>query len=93
MAPTKVRIRLLQSGIWDENNVAQSLSTYGIRASITHAEDATLTAMGLRFTMPPGFYQVGDPLYMNPRARYIAAGLYPNLVKRIEENWFVQDGG
>jgi hypothetical protein len=93
MVPTRVRIQLLQNGPWTETNVAHSLATYGIRASIHYEEDAILTAMGLRAAMPAEFYREGDPLYMDPMARYIVAGLYPNLVKRLAENWFVQDHG
>ncbi len=91
VVPTRVRIDMLRDGPLTQNEIATSLRTYGIRASIHREEDAILTAMGFATNMPAGFYEPGHILYKNPMARYIAAGLIGSLVKLEAINWFLQD--
>jgi hypothetical protein len=55
-----------------------------IRATITVDEDRRLS----RDTMPAAYFDPQSPLYQNPLARYIAAGIADELEPRSEAGWF-----
>jgi len=61
-----------------------TLRRYGVRATITREEDATLP----RHRMPDGFFQAGHALYRSPLARYTAAGLADSLEALTGPSWF-----
>lgn len=83
MVPTKVRIDMLFSiPELSEERIAHSLYTFGLRATIHTDEDQRLNDAGLKSTMPASFWTPGDPDYMNPLARYVAAGLHQDLAAR-----------
>jgi hypothetical protein len=63
----------------------ETLRCYGLRATITRDEDPML----LRDRMPKEFFQEGHALYLNPLARYIAAGLSDSLEPRTTDYWVV----
>lgn len=81
---------MLLSEAVTEEEIAQQLRIYGVRASITYDEDKVLSGLRLKDRMPRGFFIEGDPLYRNPLARYIAAGI--ELTARHPANdWFLHD--
>jgi len=62
--------------------IADILSKYCIRATITIDEDSKLNGAGLTSSMPSGFFEKGDQkLFEEPLARYIAAGLENELCR------------
>lgn len=71
-----------------EEFIAQTLRTYGLRATIHREEDALLNARGFAKRMPDSFHIPGTEGFRDPLARYKAVDLYECLVKRAGESWF-----
>jgi hypothetical protein len=89
MVPISVVCEMLVTApIVSEEFIASILRQYGRRATITRDEDAVLNAKGLGKSMPAEFWTPGSPLFQNPCARYIDAGLVNDLVPRTSESWF-----
>lgn len=89
MVPNIVLYRM----ILEEPNASEAylqnlFRTFGLRATITRGENTDL----LPSSMPSAFFTPGSELYMNPLARYIAAGLHSSLVPRTGSSWFTIDG-
>jgi len=72
-----------------EEFIAQTLRTYGLRATIHREEDALLNANGFATRMPASFHSLGAETYRDPLARYKAVGLYECLVERVGDSWFI----
>ena len=70
--------------------IAETLRTYGLRATIHREEDALLNASGFARRMPDSFHTPGAKDFRDPLARYKAVGLYECLVQRSGDSWFVQ---
>ena len=88
MVPNAVIYKLiLQQGDITIERLQQLLSTLGRRATITRAQDALLP----QASMPAEFYTSGDPMYMNPLARYEAAGIAGDLDELTATSWYVHD--
>jgi hypothetical protein len=94
MVPTKVRLEILarlQEQDPTEELIVKSLRSFGLRATLHADEDRQLDQAGLRWKMPPSFWDEGGPMHMNPLARYIETGLIRELVPRSGACWFADD--
>lgn len=93
MVPTSVRMTILaQMENPTEELIAESLRTFGLRATLHVDEDKILTDCGLRSRMPDSFWDpINEEMFMNPLARYIEVGIIDNLVQRQGECWFAGD--
>jgi hypothetical protein len=88
MVPTSVILRMLVTEPdLSEEYIANVLRQFGYRATITVEEDGILAARGFAQKMPDEFWDRDSSLYRNPCARYIAAGLYDDLVQREKDTW------
>lgn len=91
MVPISVVIEMLiAEPAVTEEFIAQTLRTYGLRATIHREEDALLNASGYARRMPDSFHTPGAKDFGDPLARYKAVGLYERLDQRLGESWFVQ---
>ena len=89
MVPTSVILKmLLNEPNLSVEFIAGVLRRYGLRATITKQEDRVLNSAGLARKMPPQFDEAGSPMFQNPCARYMQAGLFDGLVRRTDASWF-----
>jgi hypothetical protein len=71
-----------------EDFIAQTLRTYGLRATIHRDEDALLNKMHFGTRMPTSFRTPGSPYFNDPLARYKESGLFDDLVPLPTEGWY-----
>lgn len=89
IVPTCVRKEILQTlPEPTEQSFADSLNTFGIRATILKTEDDILNKAKLKDKMPTWFWSKGTVSYLEPMARYIETGLDKELVARKGACWF-----
>lgn len=67
----------------NEDLILQLLNLCSLRATILKSENQRLSHK----TMPAGFYDAENPDFLNPLARYEAAGLTDQLIPRRRPHW------